>query len=669
MKRTAMLLLILLMVFRSEAVFAANTKSTGYTTTLDTDGRHVISQDAYLPSGTLSFGLNGAEDLFLLNDRLYIADTQNARVLTVDLKTEEVRVIGEGILKKPKGVSAAVDGTIYVADIGTKEVYAFSPDGTLNMIFVKPDTPAFGQKAVFAPSKVVPADDGGVYIISEGSTAGIVHMDGTGKFLGYFASDSTLTSWFDRIADLILTEEQKKYFLNKTPPSFQNLFRGEDGLVYSVIKGPGAKLNRHSLSGKNLLNREHVPALDNVQDICVASDGRMFAVTQAGYISELTRDGYLLCSFGGPSDGQEKLGLFQIPSGIGLDSKNQIYVLDQETNLIQIFEPTKNQNSIREAMEAYNQGDYAGSSQILSELLKLNDTSFFAHLYMGKNSMQIGDYETAAYHFKTANSKGDYSEAFWEIRNFWLQEHLLYVLSGGILLWIVVAICRRLGWFRPLSVRMSAIKKKLNENQTMHGLFGIRHAAMHPVDNSYEVKVGRMGTIGSATLLYLLIFIEYVLFELCSGYLFSTPVKDYSIILNFAFFAGAVVLFVAGNHFISSIYDGNGTLRSIYIVTAYSFSFLLFIFPVVTIVSNFMCMNDVFFRNLAMTAGIVLAIGSLFAGLMEIHQYSFRQILKNILLTLFFMAIAVIVLSLFYLLLRQIVMYFYEVAVEVSLRG
>lgn len=650
-------------------ISAANTQSTSYTVMMGTDGELQIAQDAYLPTSVyLNLGLDSAEDMYIKNDIMYIADTKNKCVKAFDLDSGDYSIIGENILKSPTGVSADNDGRIYVADIGNKEAYIFAADGELLNTFGKPTEAGFGINSVYAPKKIIPADDGGVYIISEGSYAGIVHMDKTGKFLGYFASESTHMSFFDKIIDFILTDEQKAYFLNKTPPSFENIFRGDDGLVYGVIKGPSAKVNKYSLAGANLLSEDKSFAIDNIKDICVAADGRIIAVNLDGYIYELTRDGHLLCGFGGPADGQDKLGLFYSPSGVGVDSSNRIYVLDKEKNNVQVFSPTPTEDKMQAAMRQYNEGDYDGSMATLKELLKFNNTSFLAHYYMAKNYMQIGAYSEAAEHYMTAKST-DYSDTYSEIRNLWLQKYLIYIVVALLIFVVIMLLLAKLGVTQKASAALHGGINKLRQNKTADSIMQMKYSIMHPIDNAYEVKVKHIGNVVGATVLYLLFMIIFIVFQLFSGFLFSTPIEDYSLFITISFYIGAVILFVAGNNFISSINDGKGTIRSIYIITAYSLSPLIIIMPIVTLASNFFTLNDSFFREAALSIAVIWSIVNLFTALMEIHGYTLRQLIKNIILTVFFMIIAIVVLSLFYLLLKQIFDFCYELIVEVTLRG
>ena len=372
----------------------------------------------------------------------------------VDLKTNEIKIVGAGVLKAPSGIAVSKDGQIFVADPGNGEAYRFSSIGKLELTFKKPTIPSFGKQA-FKPKKIAVADDGGAYIISEGSTAGIVHMNGQGEFLGYFASNNVSISISEKLQDIFLTNQQKSSFLKKIPASFGGIFRGSDGLVYTTNKGQGVNIKKHAISGLDLFSdSSNKISLQDPADNHVTEDGRMFILQGNGFITELTSDGDLIATFGGSSEKTDRIGLFEVPCGIGVDLNNNIYVLDGQREYVQVFSPTPTQNNVHKALDDYNNGNYVSSKKIWTEILTFNNTSFLAQIYLGRCYMQEGKYAHAEEHFKIADVKSEYSEAYWEIRNVWLQKNLglvlIFIICIFILYTIVKVINRKTGILNPL---------------------------------------------------------------------------------------------------------------------------------------------------------------------------------------------------------------------------
>lgn len=663
--------LLLFTVFHAAPVSASGSSATSYTVTYTVNDRIEISQDAYLPVGTyLDLGLSQPQDLFLMNDRMYIADKGNRRVLVVDLSTSTAFSVGEGILSEPTGVAADSEGRIYVADIRNEAAYRFSSDGSLEFTFTRPTTPNYGRSFSFKPKKVAPADDGGVYLLSDGNVMGIVHMNGTGDFLGYFASNIVTISLYQRLQDLFLTDEQKATFLNRTPPSFGNIHRGYDGLVYSTNRGRDVHVKKHSINGLDLFrNAESRTQFMEPVDICVAKDGRIFVLQSNGRITEMTYDGYLIAAWGGSSNRSDRVGLFELPSGIGTDSKGNVYVLDEQRAFVQVFAPTPVQINIHRALNAYNSGLYDTSMELWKEVLKFNSNSFLAHLYMGRTYLQETKYAEALTHFEIARIKSYYSVAFWEIRNIWLQNNLgivlLYLILANAAYAVLKALHRRKRIFAPILARM----KGFLSAPIVCDILGLKYALHHPIDNHENIKYGMTGSVPGATLIYGMLFVVLVLSQAGTGFIYSVNLTDYSVTNTFLYYAVIMGLFIGGNYYISAINDGNGTLKTIYIGTAYCFAPAILLMPFVIVFSNLATLNEAFLITASTTVILSWCMINIMLMITEIHEYSFRDALFNIFMTLFFMGVVVLAASFAYLLLRQVWEFIVKLFTEVMLRA
>ena len=668
-RRICLLLAALILAFPLSAR-AARSASTGYTINIGVDGEKQITQDAYLPTRMfMDLGLKNARDLFIADRVMYIADSGNARVLKVDLDTLAVTALGEGLLVNPTGVAADEDGRVYVADYAARLVYRLSPEGEVEQVFEKPTAASFGRRNNFIPIKVAPGDGGGVYIVNEGSTAGIVQMSGAGDFLGYFAANTVQMSFVDILMDIFLTDEQMRYTLGKSPASFANIFRGANRLVYTINRGADALPKKHAVNGSNLLGQVKTMTIDDPVDMAVTADGRMVCLSSKGMVYEYTQDGYIICAFAGSSDRTDRIGLFEAPSGLGVDADNNIYVLDERRGYIQVFKPTEAQRGIYGATQRYNEGLYDESIADLNGVLKYNDTSYLAHLFMGRNYLQKGSYEAAMREFRTAQDREYYSEAYWEIRNMWLQEH-----TGAILLVVMLAFAAFLALqgvrkLRPGFLKGNgALRKRLLGVPLLRDIHALVPAMRHPIDNFYEIQIGARGSVIAATLLYALAFVLLVLFQVGRGFIFSVAVAEYSLTSTLVYFLGALGLFLVGNYFVCAINDGRGTFRQIYVGTAYALAPVYWLMPLVVLLSNFCTIDERFFIDLTLFIMLCWTLVTLYLMIMQIHEYSFRQATANLLLTLFFMIVAILVGSLIYLLCNQFILFIREIITEVDLR-
>ena len=138
-----------------------------YTMTETFDGQTVYSQIGYLPDETFrEFGdlaLKRPADLFVdEQDRLFISDEGNDRVIMATADGQTLRIFGEEEFKEPGGIFVR-NGKLYAADSRLEEVLVFDT-GTGELVFrlAHPQTPLYGVNAKFEPLKVAVDDAGSI---------------------------------------------------------------------------------------------------------------------------------------------------------------------------------------------------------------------------------------------------------------------------------------------------------------------------------------------------------------------------------------------------------------------------------------------------------------------------------------------------------------------------
>ena len=157
-------LTVLISVFSFSAQASENTT---YTYTISVDDEWIRTQDAYMASEILfkDYDLSGPSDIFINGRNLYVADSGNSRIVVYNLDTKNKTFLGEGILSSPSGIFAKDDGTVYVADIGLKEVVVFDNNGKVKLKIVRPEnSPLFSSSAVFEPKNVVVTSQNNIFV-------------------------------------------------------------------------------------------------------------------------------------------------------------------------------------------------------------------------------------------------------------------------------------------------------------------------------------------------------------------------------------------------------------------------------------------------------------------------------------------------------------------------
>lgn len=662
MKKAVVLVLAFSFIIM-QVVQVAASQATSFTYTLDERKRLVRTQDAYLPDRTITgLGLSGASDLVITEDDImYIADSGNKRVVVYDPSKEEIieEITLDGKLDSPRGLFIDEDGSLYIADksagpmINEKQTgVVFKLDASHKLVqeYQKPDAPIF-EDSPFDPDKVAVDAGGNLYIVCGSNNNGIVQLAGTGEFLGYFTSNKTILTFKQMFLKLIYNKEQelKSEELNVAPPNFTSVCIDKGGVVYTVSMNGVASiarddlLKKHNTSGGNMFVNG-VVTNSQMTDVIVNDKGIIFTSDAGGYIDVYTTTGDLIFEFGAKNADVDISGLFSSLTTISLDSKQNIWAIDGEKGYLQSFVPTDYANKIYTALDLYEHGDYNGSRDQWNEVLKLNQMSVLAHNGLGKAYYHDGDYELAMEHFEIAGNRADYSEAFWEVRSTQISE-ILPTVAVVLVLLIVL----RIAWFigdrkKALSKKKRAIMKKLKKTPVIGELGYAFRTARHPIDRYYDIRVGKNGSLVAATIIYVVFFITYMIYQTQKGFIYQfTSIEDMDIGAVVIGFFAILILFIICNYLVTSINDGDGTFKQVYMIPAYGLIPAWISMIAVVICSYGLTYNESFLLTVMLTIGVGWSIANIFEGLATVHDYSFKDTVVSLIITFMFMIIAAVV--------------------------
>ncbi len=656
----ALCLLLSLGVAGVLSVSAEN--ATAYTYVKLSNGDWSRTQDAYMPDSVTFHSLNllNPEDLSVTTDRIYIADTGNKRIVTIDRMSGESFSFGEDQLQMPSGICISANGKAYVADRGSSTVEVFDLQGKHLQSYGRPDEPTFGTKTQYTPNKIAVDPEGLMYVVSTGAYDGIIQMNAEGTFLGYFGYNNNPTTLGDWLIDRFFTDAQKQSLLNKIPLSFRNLVMDEDNLLYTVtMAAEGNALKKHDVAGNNLFPSEMYDET-NFVDLCVGNSGQVYAVTETGLIYEYDSDGNLLFSLGGLTASREMVGLFTKVTAVDCDEEGNLYILDQERGLMHIFTPTAFANSVHSALEAYHAGRYEESRVIWENVRRISGSCQMVENGIADCAFQQHDYDTAAQFYKLAENRDGYSDAYWQIRNRQL---------SGILPWVLAALV--------LCVLLYFIYDKWIYDRIPYRKPGkffchlklVFHTIRHPMDTFESIRWENKGDYLTATVLYAALYLVFVCNYVLRGFVVSASnTENTSLLFVSLIFVIPVALFLGCNFLVGEINDSKARFRDLYIGLAYCGSPFLVIMPFIIVISHAVTLNESRILSLVTLAIYIWCVVLLIIFLKEVHRYMLRTVFSNLLITIFLMAVVILAASLLGMFADQAIGFFIEVFKEVRLR-
>jgi len=645
------------------------------TYTVDGYGSVTETQTAYLPYETITkIGeevLVEPTDFTLLDDGfIYILDSGNARVVVSDMNCELVKTFGEGVLQSPKGIYVTPDHITYVADRDAHCVFVFDEDGELIHKYVKPTEAMYGEALDFIPLKIVVNSSGTMYVICESNTNGIVEISPVedGTFLGYFGTNATNANLWTIIWRAVLTDAQRAKMQSNIPATPDNMAIDEKGVIYTITRGEkNDTLKRLNIAGVNMLETTQYP--DVPAAVAVGNHDNSFVATQTGFIYEYNNEGDLLFMFGGSDDGKQRIGLSTKVEAIQVGADDKLYVLDSDKAQIQVYEPTEFTQYLHEALYLFSKGRYQESKEPLTKILEMNNLFTYANMAMGKALYKEEDYEGAMKYARLSKDMEGYSDSFWENRNIWLKHNLTALVLIILAIVLIIQFLKIMDKKKRILSKPKAQLKKLGERKLVQEINYMFYFMKHPIDGCYGIKREGRVSIASTNLLLGIATIFFVINKYFCGFLTKT-VKEgsYDVVSDVGMILIALLLIVGCNYLMCTINDGEGKLKHIYSSFIYSFAPYIVITPFVFVLSHIVSNNEIFFVNFGNFCMWVWIAVLAFISIKEINNYSVKETLKIIGLTIFTILIVCLLVFIIYVLWSQVFDFIQSVIGEVVYR-
>lgn len=655
--------LVLIVTSTNQTPTTLNATATSTTYAIDIRN-HGLSptQDAYLPEkAVVGVGLKNPTDILIDDfDNIYICDNGNRNVVRYNQKTKAVEyTLTHRDFKGPKGIWIKDNSLLYVADPAAEKIFVFSKNENNEFDYVKeygkPTSPLFEANA-FKPAKIAVDRAGVMFVIGETVLDGIIKLSEQGDFLGYFSSNKVNKTLKEKMQELIYDDEILDLLGSAQPPTFTNIFADSKGLIYSTTSysDPDAeeydRIKKHSTNGKNIID-----AIDmgySPTDIYVGKNGVIYTSWNDGYISTYTDEGDLLFCFGGPSN-NNIAGLFSQLASLAVDSNDNIWCLDSQKAAIHQFVPTDYTLLMYEAFDLYYKRDYAKSIEKWNEVLSLNQVSAIAHNQLGLNYLYSQEYEIAMEHLKMAGDRENYSQAFWEVRNIWLQTNLTTIIL--ILIGAIAAVYIFLFIKAKLKLKSFAFIDNIKNNKLVQDMKFNMSVLKQPYDSFYYVKTNKRGSTLSCIITMIMVFLLFLWNTLGKGFIFQyVTVDDVDIVALLVGYFGLVLLVTLCNWLVSSIQDGEAGFLAVFRTVVISLIPLGISMGVVTLLSYVATTNEVFLLNFISYLGIGLTIITFVVGIQNVHFYTFKKTIISILLTLLLMFVFILVLLLVIILTTQL---------------
>lgn len=218
---------------------------------------------------------------------------------------------------------------------------------------------------------------------------------------------------------------------------------------------------------------------------------------------------------------------------------------------------------------------------------------------------------------------------------------------------------------------MSVIKAS-NNDRVKHLLKTLRYALyviVHPFDGFWDLTHEKRGSIGAANIIVILMLLTTVWEMQFTSFIFMKVQWEYvNIIIVILGVLVPLIIWCIANWSLSTLMDGKGTLKNIYMGTAYALTpFVVIRLPLIFL-SNLVTVEEgAFYSYFSFFS--VLWCGLLFlVAMMMIHDYSLGKAVFVSIITIVGMGVIVFLLLLFFSLVSDAIAYFISLYKEIAFR-
>ncbi len=615
-----------------------------------------------------------------VNNRIIVLDRnyqQKAVISSYEDHSGIVRTLNapEGLFVTDSG-TADGDKFIYVCDTGNKQVVIFNENYEYVDTIYKPADRIIEADA-FVPQAIAVDLYGRIFISSQQCFEGIIVLANDGTFTGFIGAQKVTYSVLERIWRIFQTEEQIARQAINIPTAYNNITVDEYGFVYATINfttpedraeqmkaiegktatySPVKKLNS---MGKEIMKRNgffdpggevallSTAQLSTIKDVAMGPAGT-WTILDSNSAKPLYRartftynsNGDLLFAFG---DVGVQLGNCENPIGITYQEyeieeaeydgegnvikpaeyEYRLLILDKAStgDKIIVYSPTDYCKTIIGAIENENAHQYSQSIEYWQEVLTKNNNFDLAYIGIGKALYNQGRYEEAKEYLEVAYEVDVWSKAENALGKQFTSKWLLLIVALVIV--VLVLFFKFLGWAKK---KNKATALKVGRKTYLEELLYAFHLVFHPFDGFWDLKHEKRGSVRGATTILGITILAFFYQSVGQGYSFDPRGEaSTSIFVQLIAVLLPVMLFVVGNWCLTTLFDGEGSFKDIYIAACYSLAPLPIFVILSTVLTNVVTGGSIV--TLLVTLGYVWVGILLFFGMLVTHDYS---IVKNI---------------------------------------
>lgn len=197
----------------------------------------------------------------------------------------------------------------------------------------------------------------------------------------------------------------------------------------------------------------------------------------------------------------------------------------------------------------------------------------------------------------------------------------------------------------------------------------VKHVIVHPFEGFEDLRWKKKGSMMIAFVIVCLLFIQQIAYSRLYGFQYYS---DYDKIFNIVpYIFKSFILFgvwVVANWAMCTLFDGEGSMKNIFIYSAYALVPYIAGYLIGTVLSHFLIKDEYIFIQAFEILGTCWSFVLVISAMKAVHQFSLGKTLALILLTILAMIAMLFLLVLLLTLFQQVLIFVFSIYTELSYR-
>ncbi len=580
---------------------------------------------------------------------------------------------------------------IYVADTYNKRIVIFDLKGNYVRHLEEPKSDIFEENIQYRPTAIAVDAAGRIYVVSPEIYQGIIALDANGEFQGYIGGQKVTYSTWEIFRRQFQTAEQRKQASKKLSTAYNNIVIDSEGFIYCTTdrvkgdqqssittkKGDYAPIKKFNAAGTDILGRNGFfgphgevniaeGGVSNrpsrIVDVALGPSGSWSIIDKdRSRIFTYDQYGQLLFAFGDTGD---CLGNISEGGAIAIAYQDtNLLAFDGALQTITVYTRTEYGDTLIRALQNEIDRKHDQAVSDYQDILKHNSNFDAAYIGIGKALYRQGDYEEAMKMFSSAYETENYSKALKELRQSWADQYFIFIPIVIVAFFFIVT--KFFGYAGKVNKRTALKKEKKTFKEEVLYAF---HVIFHPFDGFWDLKHEKRGSVRGAIFWFVLEIVAVCYQSVGRAYIFNPRASYATMFGTMLSLIVPVALWVVSNWCLTTLFEGEGSMKDVFIATCYAAVPLVLLIIPATAITNVLTLSEATIYNMLTGVAWVWVGLLIFFGTMVTHDYSIGKNVITILGTILAMGVIMFCVILFSTLLMKMVSFIIGIVVELSYR-